>query len=310
MPHETSLLSESDRFSVISFCTQDGWTLRTAQWTHENAKGTIVLLQGRGDFIEKYSELMTDMHAAGFAVATLDWRGQGLSGQMTPPPRRTYIEDFDRWILDAQQWLASAEVQSLPHPRVLLAHSMGSHLGIRLLHAMPGFFARAVLLSPMLGLRTGPLPERSARAMTACALQLRQQYRFAPGQCAFDKIIPAIRYARLTSDPARFAHEQQAIAKNPGLAIGGVSFGWVAAAYRSLDVVRSPGYAETIQTPTLICLAGHEVLVDNKASRTFAQRLPYGQVIEIAGARHELFQERDTIRTPLIETIINFFSAP
>ena len=42
-------------------------------------KGTVCLFQGRAEFIEKYYETVRDLRARGFAVATLDWRGQGLS---------------------------------------------------------------------------------------------------------------------------------------------------------------------------------------------------------------------------------------
>ena len=36
-------------------------------------KGTICLVQGRTEFIEKYFETIADFQSRGFAVATLDW---------------------------------------------------------------------------------------------------------------------------------------------------------------------------------------------------------------------------------------------
>ena len=42
-------------------------------------KGTVCMFQGRAEFIEKYFETVRDLRARGFAVATLDWRGQGRS---------------------------------------------------------------------------------------------------------------------------------------------------------------------------------------------------------------------------------------
>ena len=39
----------------------------------------VCIFQGRAEFIEKYFETVRDLRARGFAVATFDWRGQGLS---------------------------------------------------------------------------------------------------------------------------------------------------------------------------------------------------------------------------------------
>ena len=45
--------------------------------------GTCVLLNGQTEFIEKYFEVIDELRGRGFAVATMDWRGQGGSGRMT-----------------------------------------------------------------------------------------------------------------------------------------------------------------------------------------------------------------------------------
>ena len=42
--------------------------------------GTVCLLQGTTECIEKYFEVVGDLPPRGFAVATFDWRGQGGSG--------------------------------------------------------------------------------------------------------------------------------------------------------------------------------------------------------------------------------------
>ena len=58
----------------------DGVALRFARWAPPpGRKGTVCLFQGRAEFIEKYFETVRDLRARGFAVATMDWRGQGLS---------------------------------------------------------------------------------------------------------------------------------------------------------------------------------------------------------------------------------------
>ena len=60
--------------------TRDGVSMRFARWhPPPGRKGTVCLFQGRAEFIEKYFETVRDLRARGFAVATIDWRGQGGS---------------------------------------------------------------------------------------------------------------------------------------------------------------------------------------------------------------------------------------
>lgn len=58
--------------------THDGRRLRAAIFRVQGqARGTIALLQGHNEFIEKYFETIDDLRARGFDVATFDWRCQG-----------------------------------------------------------------------------------------------------------------------------------------------------------------------------------------------------------------------------------------
>ena len=61
--------------------TQDGVLLRHARWAAERrSNGTVCLLQGRAEFIEKYFEVVRELKNRGFAVVTFDWRVAGLIG--------------------------------------------------------------------------------------------------------------------------------------------------------------------------------------------------------------------------------------
>jgi lysophospholipase len=99
----------------------------------------------------------------------------------------------------------------------------------------------------------------------------------------------------LTSDPERFARMHAYIAAEPRLALGGPTFGWLAASFRSIDRLFQD--APAIHTPVLIVSAGNDQVVDNAAQI----RLQGGGIQDcrlemIAGARHEILCERDVIR--------------
>src|SRR5689334_19231096 len=79
------------------FTTSDGVRLRYAHWRRkgESYRGTVCLVQGRTEFIEKYFETIEDFRRRGFAVATFDWRGQGGSERLIRNKRHGYVESFD-----------------------------------------------------------------------------------------------------------------------------------------------------------------------------------------------------------------------
>ncbi len=104
------------------------------------ARGTCVLLNGQTEFIEKYFEVIDELRGRGFAVATMDWRGQGGSSRMTKDSRKSFVGDFSEYDQDLDtlmNWIVTPMLAAGEKP-VALAHSMGAH---NLLRA-PGQAAR------------------------------------------------------------------------------------------------------------------------------------------------------------------------
>jgi lysophospholipase len=262
------------------------------------------------DFIEKYSEAYWTWVADwGFGVATFDWRGQGLSGRLGRDAHRGH-GDFDRWTddLDAiMNWF----VETLPPPRYVVAHSMGGHLMLRRLARGGGPVERAVLLAPMLGIRTGPVRPETARRLADLAVRFRLGGRFGLLQRGYGgwQQRPE-RQALLTGCPDRFADEHWWIASQPELALGGVTWGWLASASRSIEALFAPGVLESIDTPLLILAGERERLVDLAAIERAAVRLPRCEFRLIPDGRHELLREADAVRSATQAAIRGFLSGP
>jgi len=73
----------------------DGLPIRVARWHPEGrARGTIVVVQGRAEYIEKYFETIGELLQRGFCVVSFDWRGQGLSGREIAIPARAISTIF------------------------------------------------------------------------------------------------------------------------------------------------------------------------------------------------------------------------
>src|SRR5215471_19253394 len=86
--------------------TPDGLKLRFARFLPPaGRKGTLCLFHGRAEFIEKYFEVVQDARERGFAVATLDWRGQGLSDHALRDRRKGHIFDFSEYETDLETFM-------------------------------------------------------------------------------------------------------------------------------------------------------------------------------------------------------------
>ena len=99
---------------VLALRARDGARLRAALWTPPGARGTVVVLGGRGEFIEKYFEVIEELLSRGFAVAAMDWRGQGGSERALRNPRKGHVDDFALYLRDVQALVEASARAELP----------------------------------------------------------------------------------------------------------------------------------------------------------------------------------------------------
>ena len=133
--------------------TPDGAELRFARWAPPaNRKGTVCVFTGRSEQIEKYFETVRDLRDRGFAVAMIDWRGQGHSSRRLRDPRKGYVRDFSDYEVDVETFVQQVVLPDCPPPHFALAHSMGGAVLLRVAHAGKRWFDRMVLTAPMIDL--------------------------------------------------------------------------------------------------------------------------------------------------------------
>lgn len=276
------------------FTTYDGLDIRYAivRPNSVSAKATVIYVGGRREFIEKNAETIDRLEQRGFLVCTFDWRGQGLSSRMLENPHKGYVSDFNDYIKDLHFFVTDVIPHDSPAPRILLAHSMGANAGLRYLHDHPGFFDFAVMISPMFGIRTYPFPLPIARKMAIRAIRKGRSGSYLPGHGNY-RILRYRRGNPFTGDRKRFLDESKQIFQNPDLALGGVTFGWLAAAFDSIDLISQPGYAEAIDIPVQIISGTRDRIVDRRAHKQICRRLKKCRFVKIKGARHEILKEKD-----------------
>jgi len=301
----------------------DGTQLRYAHWpaakTHR--QGSVLYLNGRTEFIEKTMEVYAILHRSGLDVWTFDWRGQGLSTRPLADPEKGHVTDYQLYLDDLHQ--LNSEITNLskaPGRKILLAHSMGGHLGFRYLHDHPGLFDSAVFSAPMIDIAVNRAPMRWLNAAIVrrgfgetYALTTK---RFRPiyhdpknpednGRLEdYQRLID--KFKALSSDAQKRMDIEGLIRENPALAVGGPTAAWLDATFRSINLISSQGYAEAIETPLLMVGGGRDRVVVTAKQEDMTKRMPNGRFHVIDKAAHELLVECDDVRFEFLQHVNDF----
>jgi len=295
------MIPAPDCFEPIALQAK-GARLRAAQFAADPAvarRGICVLLNGQTEFIEKYFEVIDELRGRGFAVVTLDWRGQGGSGRLVPDaPLAAHIRDFEEYDADLNALMDQLVTPMLADGQrlIALAHSMGGHILLHYLHRHPGRFAAAAFSAPMLMFSTRGAPRWPLRLITGWMMASGQAKHIVWGMKTRDPLTVRFDQQIVTSDPVRFQRTKDFLAAHPALRLGAPTWGWVAAALRSIRRLARPAVAMRITTPALICGAGEDLICITADTQRFAAAMPNCRYLEIADARHEILMERDVFR--------------
>jgi lysophospholipase len=292
---------------VGSVTTADGVTLRYARWrpTTRRTLGTVCIIQGRAEFIEKYFETITELRRRGFAVVAFDLRGQGGSERLLPDPRKGHVDDFAEYGEDISTILQSVIIPSMPKPYFALAHSMGAAALLLALDRGETRFERVVLLAPLIGLAAMKYPfmARSAAAMMDF-LALGTSY--VPTGGATSLATRPFAGNRLTSDPMRYQRVADIVAARPRLALGDPTVRWTFAMFAMFSRFAERDFGRRLAVPSLMLIPGSDPLCSSNAAEQLAARIRACQPVIIPGAKHELLTERDAFRAQFFAAFDRF----
>ncbi|MEM9028120.1 MAG: alpha/beta hydrolase [Pseudomonadota bacterium] len=281
--------------------TEDGVRLRYARWeaSRQPERGTVCVFPGRNEFIEKYFETVGDLRRRGFAVAVLDWRGQGGSQRLLDNPRKGHVREFADYDKDVAQFARDVVLPSCPPPYIALGHSMGGHILLRQTIDPEPWFEFLVVLAPMLAINREMLryPTSLVSSYADVAVQFGFADSYAFGHDDNSGQVTVFEGNPLTSDKERFERNALVAETAPDLTLGGPTVGWLGSALRSMRRLARPEFVRRARVPTLVVSATDDRIIDPAISERYADRLKSGVLITLPSARHEVLQERDSIRS-------------
>ena len=283
----------------------DGTQIRAGIWASNAPKGTVVLLPGRAEYIEKYSRTATDFAKAGFGTLSVDWRGQGRSARALADPKVGHVGDFAEYQDDLDALLGFAQSQGLPQPFFLLSHSMGGAIALRaLMRGLP--FQAAVFSAPMWGILLSAWTRPLANTLAAAARYMSFDHLYAPGTGPMTYVLDVpFALNAMTRDADQYDYMRAQAIAHPDMSIGGPSFGWLRAALaecHALQALPSPAL------PCLCTLGSAERVIDTGPIYARMCRWKTGRLGVVPGAEHEILMERPEPRAAFIADCVDLFS--
>jgi len=297
----------SDEFHEDFLNSAGGGVIRYAYKNGNTGQGTVIIVPGRTEFVEKYIELCWDLRERGFSICVYDHLGQGKSDRLLKDRQKGHISDFSIYVLDLQQIIESIVLPAQNGPVIVLAHSMGATICSLLNHFCPQSISGLIMVSPMLQINARvALPPFLVELIcnTVCRTGGGEDYVWGGGPYNPD---PLFTNNPLTTDEARFRRNNELVRQNMDLALGSPTYGWLQQAYRAMRQTRRKSYIEGC--PTIIFGSRDERVVQYRDMEIYCSRASGCSLVSYENCQHELLMERDEIRDDLLAEISQFLTS-
>ncbi|MEM9171674.1 MAG: alpha/beta hydrolase [Pseudomonadota bacterium] len=270
-------------------------------------QAVVLFLHGYSAPIEIYYESLTRLMNAGFAVAAMDWPGQGGSSRGSASAQKIHATTLDGHVDAARAVSAEVRQQFSDLPMLLSGLSLGAHLGTRLLATEPGLYQAAALVTPAYDLYPGR-PSDAEKALIGLLDAVGFGERYLPGQTDF--VFDLDAHNGVASDCSHPNERTKlwyaSMLRDPTIRVGSMSNAFMLAMIESGRTAQANQSIDAIDIPVWMPLAENDWFVDNAVSSDVCQRLAQCKSIQYPEARHCLFEEADAYYEPFIADWITF----
>ena len=284
-----------------------GGSLHAEIYNRYDAKRAVVMLHGYTESAEKLREMAWYFLSSGYSVFSYDHRGHGQSVREIEDLTVTHVDRFGQYIEDLEVFMDKVVFPRMGDaPLMLYAHSMGGAVGAKAMMAHPGWFARAVLTSPMIAACTGGFPLPVAKGVLALSRKLgRGRARAIVGR-DYDPEGERLETSCSTS-LARFSYYKEKRMRNLHLRNCSPTNDWLWEALAVTDELLDPANAAKITTPLLLCQALQDDIVKLPEQEQFVSMIP-GARLQAFDARHELYLSHDEVMEAYVRAVLGFFA--
>ncbi|KTF12381.1 alpha/beta fold hydrolase [Pseudoalteromonas sp. H105] len=266
----------------------------------KQAHTAILISSGRIEGLDKYRELMWELYKNNYAVFILDHQGQGRSYRSLKNIHKGFVNVFSDYAHDLALFDSTIVNKQWQGKKIILGHSMGGAIAFDYLTRFEHNYSGVFLSAPMFDIYTKGTPKPIAKlvASMACLIGLNKLYAFGQG----DYKPEPFALNTLTSSEVRYQLFRQIYQQEPSVQLGGVTYGWLNAAFQFIKQAQSSRLA----IPMFIASAQLDTVVDNTAQHTITHLQKSATLETFTDAKHELLFEQDSIRKAVLTRFYEF----
>jgi lysophospholipase len=289
------------------FYRTGGGSQHVRSFLNNKNKKLLIISPGRGESSLKYAEICQELKSAGFDIVVVDHRGQGFSERAGEVGNFGHIEEFENYSSDLEAISLHFKERKIAlgseyKKTLLLAHSMGCSAALLSQYKSADFCDGMILSSPMFRVLT-PVPHYLANFLIRLIRLTFVSKNCVKGVEARERSL-SFQGNILTQCEERFGHFRELEKRHPQIKCGPPTFSWLGEALKVTRKVFKGG--SNLNIPILVMQAEQDQLVCNKTQDRFMLKLKNGRIIKLKESKHEILQERSSIRNRAFVQIHKF----
>lgn len=295
------------RRTDLTLYTSDGAWLFTSRFQTDREKpyGTVMMVHGFTENIEKFREIIHGFLRNGWNVVMYDQRGHGRSyrDEELESNAITHIEHFEMYVSDFGL-VYDHYLKNAPGKRVLFSHSMGGAVSALALESRRYDFDRAAFSSPMIAPATNGFPVELGKLLCEAFILMKQGKK---------RIFTSAPYGTeerfedsCASSRVRFEWWKEYRDNHPELLNYNPSYCWTLEALRVTDKILAKGEPERITIPVRLYSAELDKTVLIEPQKQFIHHVAKGKFVNVPKARHEIYRSTDDVLYPWWRDMLRF----
>lgn len=289
-----------------SYTPEPGVNLRTGMIDAQDAKGTVIVVPGFTATIEMTMREIAQINAAGYRVASIEYRGQGESWRPLPNPEKGYVESYQQLAAELAGFAKQVRIED--KPLFFYSISKGAHITMRMASEQDLEVNAYALMVPMIKINTGTFNYEMTSLASTLFSKLGLGAMYAPGQTnrfangfELGKPIPC------NANPETAQTQDALFAQRESLRASGATMKWLYETTSSTKhLLKSENIAKITQ-PIMMVTAGIDALVDTNVAQGFCRSLEQCELTHVEQARHCITRENFDLYDGLVTQAIEHF---
>ena len=307
---ETVLPFLEEKRKKGSFEASPGENIYFEYYCANNPKGTIIMLHGFSESVDKFRETAWYFLQSGYHVWQMEHRGHGRSYRCVKDPFLVQIKDYRNMLEDLRYFVQKIVMPAKTtgdRPLYLYAHSMGGGLGACYLERYPDDFSKAILSSPMLEIDAGGIPVVLMRIFAGAMIPAGRGDMPLPGSSGY-KSEPDFENS-CSNCLTRYSWYHSYTNAHPLFQTCEVSIQTALQFLKITKEATNPKNCQRVKADVLLLQAGKDSTVKPGGQEAFIRQIgKHGKLVRFENAKHEIYMGKNEDLESYFREIFTFLS--